>query len=115
MQTHDGKELAQHETLLEPLAQYRYEVRYLPIPLGHTGTIYKSDLTVLTELGTSREEISDESLTCLNEHQEAFSDETFSEYFQCHQKQETSRDTMQAQCTQERLRLVSPSTLYTLA
>ena len=42
-----AEKLAQHEPYLELLTQCGYEVKYLPLPFGHAGTIYKSDLTAL--------------------------------------------------------------------
>ena len=48
--------LMQHEPLIELSTQYGYEVQYLPVPLGHAGTVYKSDLVMLTEIRMSRKE-----------------------------------------------------------
>ncbi|KAL3132095.1 hypothetical protein ABBQ32_008705 [Trebouxia sp. C0010 RCD-2024] len=88
-----AEKLAQHEPLLEQLTQYGYEVKYLPIPLGHTGTLYKSDLTALTELGVSKKEATSilkklhmHAVTCLHNIIK-------------------SRRHLKARCTQERTRL----------
>ena len=49
--------MQQHATLRELLSEYGYDVVYMALPLGHAGTIYKSNQTVLTEqLGVPRQE-----------------------------------------------------------
>ena len=50
------EKLVQHEPLAELLTHYGYEVKYLPVPLGHAGTMYKSSLVALTKMGISRKE-----------------------------------------------------------
>jgi hypothetical protein len=41
----------QHQTLISLLTHFGYEVHLRPLPLGVAGTIYKTNLTTLVDLG----------------------------------------------------------------
>ncbi len=41
----------QHQTLIRLLTHFGYEVHLRPLPLGVAGTIYKTNLTTLVDLG----------------------------------------------------------------
>lgn len=89
VQTQNGEELAQPETLLELLT--RGEIHPGP-PWAYCNHIQVQSNSP-NRAGNFKK---GKKATCIDMSQ------------RFHQKQETSRDTMQAQCKQERLRLVSP-------
>ncbi len=44
----------QHQTLIRLLTHFGYEVHLRPLPLGVAGTVYKTNLTTLVDLGITR-------------------------------------------------------------
>jgi len=48
----------QHQTLIRLLTHFGYEVHLRPLPLGVAGTIYKTNLTTLVDLGITRHQSS---------------------------------------------------------
>ena len=52
--TQKKKKTQQHQALVNALTQWSYDVHLRPLPLGFAGTVYKSNLETLVDLGITR-------------------------------------------------------------
>ena len=46
--------MQQHQTIVDILTIYGYDVHLRPLPLGYAGTIYKTNLTAVMDFAISR-------------------------------------------------------------